>query len=136
MDELTKYQKLISVAHESLKEAYAPYSDYKVGAAVIMEDGKIYGGCNVENASFGASNCAERTAIFKGVSEGNRKIEAIAIVGSNGQKTFPCGICRQVINEFSKDAKIILTNSNKEIEVFTLEELLPHGFSKQDFLEE
>ncbi|HAE61971.1 MAG TPA: cytidine deaminase [Eubacteriaceae bacterium] len=136
MDELKNYQELLKVAFNSMDHAYAPYSNFKVGSAVLMEDGEIYSGCNIENASYGASNCAERTAIFKGISKGNRIIKAIAIVGSNEEETFPCGICRQVINEFNKEAKIILTNSKKEIKVYTLEELLPHGFSRQDFLEE
>ncbi len=103
------YSNLVSKAFEGRKNAYAPYSNFKVGAAVLTEDGKIYTGCNIENASYGATNCAERTAIFKAISEGHKTIEAIAIVGVINDYTYPCGICRQVISEFASDnTKIIL----------------------------
>ena len=127
------YKNLVSKAFEGRKNAYAPYSNFKVGAAVLAEDGKVYTGCNIENASYGATNCAERTAIFKAVSEGNRAIKAIAIVGVENDYTYPCGVCRQVIAEFaSKDAEIILGKGEGEYIVKTLDELLPGAFTKKD----
>ncbi|AYD41170.1 cytidine deaminase [Clostridium fermenticellae] len=127
------YKKLVYKAFEGRKNAYAPYSNFKVGAAVLAEDDKIYTGCNIENASYGATNCAERTAIFKAVSEGNRTIKAIAIVGVENNYTFPCGICRQVIAEFAlKDAEIIIGKGEDEYLIKTLEELLPGAFTKED----
>ena len=106
---MLNYKLLLEKAYEGRKNAYAPYSKFKVGAAVLMENGKIYTGCNIENASYGATNCAERTAIFKAISEGNRKICAIAIVGADDEYTYPCGICRQVIAEFAdENTEIIL----------------------------
>lgn len=127
------YKNLVSKAFEGRKNAYAPYSNFKVGAAVLAEDGKIYTGCNIENASYGATNCAERTAIFKAVSEGNRTIEAIAIVGIKNDYTYPCGVCRQVISEFaSKDTKIILGKNENEYLIRTLDELLPGAFTKEN----
>ncbi|OAA90468.1 cytidine deaminase [Clostridium ljungdahlii] len=127
------YKNLVSKAFEGRKNAYAPYSNFKVGAAVLAEDGKVYTGCNIENASYGATNCAERTAIFKAISEGNRAIKAIAIVGVENDYTYPCGVCRQVIAEFaSKDAEIILGKGEGEYIVKTLDELLPGAFTKED----
>ena len=127
------YEKLISKALDARKNAYVPYSKFKVGAAVLTEDGQIYTGCNIENASYGATNCAERTAIFKAVSEGHKTIKAIAIVGVVNDYTYPCGICRQVIAEFaSDDIKIILGKNEKEYLVKTLEEILPGAFTKKD----
>lgn len=125
---------LISKALQGRENAYTPYSNFKVGAAVLTEDGKIYTGCNIENASYGATNCAERTAIFKAVSEGHRTIKAIAIVGIEDDYTYPCGICRQVIAEFgSEDVKIILGKRNEsDYIVKTLEEILPGAFTKKD----
>ncbi|AZV56734.1 cytidine deaminase [Clostridium sp. AWRP] len=127
------YTNLVSKAFEGRKNAYAPYSNFKVGAAVLAEDGKVYTGCNIENASYGATNCAERTAIFKAISEGNRAIKAIAIVGVENDYTYPCGVCRQVIAEFaSKDTEIILGKGEGEYIVKTLDELLPGAFTKED----
>ena len=125
------YNELIQSAIKAKKMAYAIYSNFSVGAAVLMEDGKIFNGCNVENASYGATNCAERTAIFKAVSEGYKKIHAIAIIGSKDTYTFPCGICRQVIAEFSSSDTIIIIakNENDYIER-TLEQILPGAFTK------
>lgn len=125
------YNELIQSAIKAKKMAYAIYSNFNVGAAVLMEDGKIFNGCNIENASYGATNCAERTAIFKAVSEGYKKIYAIAIVGSKDTYTFPCGICRQVIAEFSSSDTIIIIakNENDYIER-TLEQILPGAFTK------
>lgn len=127
------YTKLLEMAEEAKEKAYVPYSNFKVGAALLTKSQKIYTGCNVEVASYGATNCAERTAIFKAVSEGEREFEAIAIASSNEDETFPCGICRQVIVEFGKDIKIILGNSKKGVvKVYDINELLPHSFTKDD----
>lgn len=127
------YEKLVSQALQARKNSYSPYSKFKVGAAVLTEDGKIYTGCNIENASYGATNCAERTAIFKAVSEGYKTIKAIAIVGVQNDYTYPCGICRQVIAEFATDdIKIILGKNDNEYLVKTLEEILPGAFTKKD----
>lgn len=127
------YKKLILEALKYRERAYAPYSKFKVGAAVIMEDGKIYSGCNIENASYGATNCAERTAIFKAVSEGGKTIKAIAIVGDLNNYTYPCGICRQVIEEFSDDSTdIVLAKNENDYIVKSLDEILPGAFSKKD----
>ena len=106
-------KRINTSALEAREKAYCPYSNFKVGAAVLFEDGKIYTGCNIENASFGATNCAERTAIFKGVSEGNREIKAVAVVGDTNTYTYPCGICRQVIAEFADNENIKIYNNKK-----------------------
>lgn len=129
------YKMLISKALEGRKNAYAPYSKFKVGAAVLTEDGKVYTGCNIENASYGATNCAERTSIFKAVSEGHTIIKAIAIVGIENEYTYPCGICRQVIAEFgSEDIEIILAKNENQYIVKTLDEILPGAFTKKDLI--
>lgn len=129
---MLNYKLLLEKAYEGRKNAYAPYSKFKVGAAVLMENGKIYTGCNIENASYGATNCAERTAIFKAISEGNRKICAIAIVGTDDEYTYPCGICRQVIAEFAdENTEIILGKKSLEYIVKTLAEILPGAFTKE-----
>lgn len=128
-----EYQDLVSKAIDARKNSYSPYSNFKVGAAVLTYDGKIYTGCNIENASYGATNCAERTAIFKAVSEGYTTIKAIAIVGVENDYTYPCGICRQVIAEFATDdTKIILGKNDTEYIVKTLDEILPGAFTKKD----
>lgn len=127
-------EKLIKSAIEARENAYCPYSEFKVGAAILFEDGNIYTGCNVENASFGATNCAERTAIFYGVAQGNRTIKEMALIGDVNNYTYPCGICRQVIAEFAEsgNTKIyIVKNENEYIET-TLDEILPGSFSKKD----
>ena len=127
------YTKLLEMAEEAKEKAYVPYSNFKVGAALLTKSQKVYTGCNIEVASYGATNCAERTAIFKAVSEGEREFEAIAIASSNEDETFPCGICRQVIVEFGKDIKIVLGNSKKGVvKVYDINELLPHSFTKDD----
>ena len=129
------YSELISRAIIAREKAYVPYSNFKVGAALITEDNKIYTGCNIENASYGATNCAERTAIFKAVSDGPIKIKAIAIVGDPEDYTAPCGICRQVILEFaSENIEIILAKNAKDYVVKTMGEILPGGFTKNNLL--
>ena len=125
---------LIQTAVKMLDFSYVPYSHFHVGAALLTKSGKIYTGCNIENAAYGPSNCAERTAIFKAVSEGEKEFQAIAVVGGPEGKIEdfcpPCGVCRQVIAEFcDKDFKIILSNGKKEVKTFTLSDLLPESFS-------
>lgn len=128
-----EYKELIKAAIKARENAYVPYSDFKVGAAILMENGELFTGCNIENASLGATNCAERTAIFKAVSEGNKKIKTIAVVGDLNNYTYPCGICRQVINEFAADdIKIIIGKNENDYLVKTMEEILPGAFSKED----
>ncbi len=126
---------LVKLAIEAREKAYVPYSKFKVGAAIEMEDGSVFTGCNIENASYGATNCAERTAIFKAVSEGHTIMKKIAIVGDMLAFTAPCGICRQVIAEFAaKDIEIALIKNQDEYIVKTLEEILPGAFTKEDLL--
>lgn len=125
-----EYRELLEKAYEAKEAAYVPYSNFAVGAALITETGEIYTGCNIESASYGATNCAERTAIFKAVSEGHRSIKRIAIV-SDIDETYPCGICRQVIAEFADDVEIIIGNHD-DYKIFHLEDLLPHSFTKKE----
>ena len=122
-------KELIDISIKAQKNAYAPYSDFKVGAALLCADGTVYTGCNIENATYVATNCAERTAIFKAVSEGKRDFTAIAITSSGGGLTYPCGICRQVMAEFSPAMRIILCGKDGIIVTHTLSELLPHSFT-------
>ena len=122
---------LIDMALKAMENAYAPYSGFKVGAAVLCSDKKVYTGCNIENSSYGASNCAERTAIFKAVSEGEREFEKIAIVSSSGEFTFPCGICRQVLSEFMYDKTVVLFSEKDGIMEFKVKDLLPEAFRLQ-----
>lgn len=128
-------KELVKKAIAARENAYVPYSKFKVGAAVEMEDGTVFTGCNIENASYGAANCGERTAIFKAVSEGHTIIKKIAVVGDMSTYTAPCGICRQVIAEFAdKDIEIILVKNEDEYKIKTLEEILPGAFTKSDLL--
>ena len=127
-------ETLIEQAIEQLQFSYAPYSGFKVGAALLAKDGTVYGGCNIENASYTPTNCAERTAFFKAVSEGIREFDAICIVGGKEgilkEYASPCGVCRQVMMEFCNPDtfQIILATSKEQYEIFTLRELLPLGF--------
>lgn len=122
-------KELIALAENASKNAYAPYSNFKVGAALLTSDGRVFAGCNVENASYGAAICAERTAAVKAVSEGAVHFSAIAIVNAGGGLTFPCGICRQFLYEFAEDDfRVILKDDSGDISVYALEELIPHGF--------
>jgi len=125
-------QELVRLAKEAMENAYVPYSHFKVGAALLAKDGKVFKGCNIENASYGATNCAERTAVFKAVSEGYREFEKIAIVASSGDYASPCGICRQVLFEFMPDGKVILDSEEKGMTSFSVRELLPFGFRGED----
>ena len=126
-------EKLIELAKEAMQHAYIPYSGYKVGAALLCADGTVYQGCNIENASFTPTVCAERTAFFKAVSEGDLEFENIAIVGGRDEPNelvAPCGVCRQVMAEFcGDDFKVVLGNS-KNLKVFSLKEILPYSFTK------
>ena len=128
-------RKLIRVALEYRMNAYTPYSGFKVGAALLTADHEIIGGCNIENAAYTPTNCAERTAFFKAVSEGKREFLAIAIVGGKGDEPeefcAPCGVCRQVMMEFCnpKTFLVVLAQSEEDYMIYTLEELMPFGFS-------
>ena len=119
---------LVQKALDAKQNAYAPYSGFHVGACLITQNGDTYSGCNIENASYGATCCAERTAIFKAVSKGERKFSAIAIASDSEEFTFPCGICRQVMAEF-KILNIIVANNKGEYAQYTIEELLPNAFT-------
>ena len=133
-------EKLIDTAIKQLKFSYTPYSNFKVGAALLTKSGKIYTGCNIENASYTPTNCAERTAFFKAVSEGVRDFQAICIVGGKDGKlteyTAPCGVCRQVMMEFCnpKTFQIILAVDKERYEIYTLEELMPLGFGPSNLV--
>ena len=128
---------LIEKAYEAQKFSYSPYSGFQVGAALLTKSGKVYTGCNIENAAFSPTNCAERTAFFKAVSEGETEFESIAVVGNkkdakkeNWEFCTPCGVCRQVMLEFvNPEEFIIISGKGEEIREFTLKELLPESFS-------
>ncbi len=121
-------EDLVELAAQAMDEAYAPYSNFKVGAALVTDSSDIFTGANVENASYGLTICAERVAVFKAVSEGHKKITKIAIVSSSGEFTYPCGACRQVLNEFGDNTVVITANNSGEITRMTLIDLLPHSF--------
>lgn len=137
MEKIISEEQIKMLSHAALQvraNAYAPYSHYQVGAALLCDGGEVYTGCNVENASYGATNCAERTAFFKAVSEGERKFTAIAIAGGmEGQNpqdyAYPCGVCRQVMQEFcGEDFLVLVIKSEAEYQMYHLKELLPYGF--------
>ena len=134
-------KELIQTAFSAMEFAYAPYSGYKVGAALLAKSGNVYTGCNVENAAFGPTNCAERTAVFKAVSEGDREFSRIAVVGGKDGNVLdyfvPCGVCRQVMAEFCDDSfEIIVAKADDDYKLFTLPEILPERFSKNNVSEE
>lgn len=124
-------QKLMDCAVKARENAYSPYSHFAVGAALLCEDGTLYEGCNIENASYGLTNCAERTVIFKAVSEGHIKFKALAVVADTEGPCAPCGACRQVMAEF-KIPLIIMGNLMGNIKIVTMEEVLPFSFSECD----
>ena len=126
-------QKLMDCAIKARENAYSPYSHFAVGAALLCEDGTLYEGCNIENASYGLTNCAEQTAIFKAVSEGHIKFKALAVVADTEGPCAPCGACRQVMAEF-KIPLIIMGNLMGNIKIVTIEELLPFSFSECDVI--
>ena len=124
------YKALIKEAIEAKDMAYAPYSHFRVGAALLAKSGKIYRGCNIENVAFSPTNCAERTAFFKAISEGEKEFEAIVVNGDADDYLFPCGVCRQVMLEFvDPDEFLIYSGKGEEIKTFTLKELLPESFA-------
>lgn len=136
---MDKYQELIETALEARKMAYAPYSKFKVGAALLGSNGVVYKGSNIENAAYSATNCAERTAFFNAIMDGQKEFEAIAIVGGDEAASTldycpPCGICRQVMREFCdpKTFEIILGKTEGEYKVFTLEQLFPESFGPEN----
>lgn len=132
-----KKEELVKKAYEAQKFSYSPYSGFQVGAALLTKGGKVYSGCNIENVAFSPTNCAERTAFFKAVSEGETEFEAIAIVGNKKNASAeewsfctPCGVCRQVMLEFvNPEEFLIYSGKGEEIKTFTLKELLPESFS-------
>lgn len=125
-------KKLIALANEAKKKAYAPYSNFCVGAAVLMEDGTIFTGSNVENASYGATICAERTAIVKAISEGKRRIQKVIVVSDRDSYIYPCGGCRQVIGEFSDaETEMICTKPCGEYVKIKFSEMMPYFFSME-----
>lgn len=131
-------KELLKIAEDMRDFSYSPYSNFKVGAALLTKSGKVYTGCNIECASIGGTNCAERTALFKAISEGEKEVEAIAIASSNSEKdepTYPCGICRQVIIEFGPDIKIITGYTEGKIYECKISDLIPHYFSGSDFID-
>ena len=128
MTDLELYQKAV----EQLKNSYAPYSKFAVGAALLTENGNLYTGCNIESAAYSATICAERTALVKSVSEGDLKIASLAVASSSGDFTFPCGICRQMLVEFNPNLRIIVGNQQDQLKVFLLKELLPEAFTAQE----
>lgn len=140
--EKAQIQALIRQAFAARKFAYTPYSHFQVGAALLARDGKVYTGCNIENAGYTPTNCAERTALFKAVSEGERVFSAIAIVGSmqgtvNTLVTGPCGVCRQALYEFGgPDLTVIMAKTEEDYIVTTLGELLPYGFGPANLKDE
>ena len=127
---MNNQDKLVSLAAEARKKAHAPYSNFAVGAALLAKSGRVYKGCNVENASYGLSICAERAAVFKAVSEGEREFGAIAVVSENG--VTPCGACRQVLMEFGGDIQVIVADTAGHRRAFVLTDLLPEGFTPED----
>lgn len=129
-------EELLKKAKEGLKNAYTPYSNFQVGAALLTEDGKVFTGCNIENASYGATICAERTAMVKAISEGNMKFTKIAVVSTGGDYTYPCGICRQFMSEFMLDGKVVVEDKGEGIIEHSLSDLLPKAFTRKDVFHE
>ena len=128
---------LIKQAIDAREMSYSPYSKFKVGAALLSDDGNVFTGCNIENASYTPTNCAERTAVFKAVSQGVKKFKAIAVVGgfeSISEYCFPCGVCRQVLQEFCNPETftIIVAKAENDYKEYKLKDLLPHGFGPED----
>ena len=128
-------EELCKKAQEMTKMAYAPYSNFRVGAALECKDGTVFTGCNIENAAYSPTNCAERTAVFKAVSEGYRSFVRIAIAGETEQSCAPCGVCRQVLQEFAPDIEVILVNKNGETVELTLPQLFPYSFGSANLTE-
>ena len=127
-----KPEALLSLAKEAMMKAYAPYSGFFVGAALLTKSGKVYTGCNIENGAYTPTNCAERTALFTAVSQGERSFRAIAIVSDSKNPTPPCGVCRQVLAEFCSSDMPVILGTPEEMRVMTLGELLPFAFTKKN----
>lgn len=134
-------QDLIKRAMKAREYSYSPYSNFSVGAAILTESGNIYTGCNIESVSYTPTICAERVALFKAVSEGEREFKMLALIGGpkNGEKkteqiVSPCGVCRQMLYEFGRDMKIVMADSVERYEVRTIEELLPYGFGPDNLI--
>lgn len=126
-------KQLFDAANKAMTNAYAPYSHYTVGAAILCDDGKIYSGVNVENASYGLTNCAERTAIFKAISEGAKHVTKIIIINGTKELSKPCGACRQVMSEFmGPEDTVFLANNTNDFKEYTFKEILPLAFSDKD----
>lgn len=126
------YSELLQIANKVKQNSYSPYSKFRVGAVLITEDGDMYSGVNVENSSYGLTNCAERTAVFKAVTEGERKFKSIVLVSDAEDFITPCGACRQVLMELcGKDLEVVMSNIDNEIRIVKLEELLPLSFNKE-----
>jgi cytidine deaminase len=125
-------KELLKQAETAMANAYVPYSKFRVGAALVTGDDQIVTGCNIENASFGGTNCAERTALFKAISEGHKNFKKIAIISDSSNFTYPCGICRQVLSEFGTDIDVIVANNKGEYKIHKLKELLPYAFTNDD----
>lgn len=130
-------EQLIQEAESAKKKAYSPYSKFSVGAALLTKDGTVYRGCNIENAAYSVTICAERVAIFKALSEGVDQFSALAVTADTDRPVSPCGVCRQVIAEHCpKDMKVIMSNSNGDIQECTVLQLLPFAFSREDLNEQ
>ncbi|TDT51093.1 cytidine deaminase [Fonticella tunisiensis] len=125
-------KNLIEIARNAMEKAYVPYSKFRVGAALLTNDDRVITGCNIENASFGGTNCAERTALFKAISEGYKSFKKIAIISESSNYTYPCGICRQVLSEFCPELEVIVANNRGEYKTHKLSELLPYAFTNDD----
>ncbi len=130
----SEMQELIGKAKEARENSYSPYSGFSIGAAILTIDGQVFTGTNIENASYGLTNCAERTAIFKAVSEGYRDFKALAIIADTDRPVAPCGACRQVIVEFGGGIKVLMVNLKGDILELTSEQLLPGAFNRGDFI--
>ena len=129
-----EYKELIKEAIAAKEMAYAPYSHFRVGAALLAKSGKVYRGCNIENVAFTPTNCAERTAFFKAISEGEKEFEAIVVNGDADDYLYPCGVCRQVMVEFCdlNEFKVIVANNEDDYKMFTLGELMPGAFNAEE----
>ena len=137
MKEIHEYEvrNMIRMAQDAKDRAYVPYSKFHVGACLKAASGAYYLGCNIENAAYGPTNCAERTAMFKAVYEGERKFDALAVIWDGDTYSVPCGVCRQVLAEFCDgDMPVICANNRGEYQIKTLEELLPYAFTKEDLV--
>lgn len=130
---MSEFDSLVSAARAARENAHAPFSKFKVGAALRTASGKVFGGSNVENATYGLTVCAERVAIFKAISEGERKFDAIAVVTDTDEVTPPCGACRQLLWEFCGDVAVVMANLKGKVEVLKMRELFPKPFGSSNF---